>query len=323
MIPRVSVVTPTYNMVDRLPRCVDSVAAQTWRDIEHIVIDGGSSDGTVDYLRTQPHLKWVSEKDSGQSNALNKGFAMASGQILTWLNADDSLSQRAAEIAATTLTKAASLDLIYGDIEVVRGWHHRIVKPPATISLGSFRRGNVISQPGTFFTARALEAAGGIDESFHLTMDFELWLRMMMVGVQARYEPEVLASFEIHGDSKTGSRATLAFAQEEQRAFLKQGWHQEAAMTIDRWFWNDTLDQIVDALEAGEPSRAREVASAALPNLHPVLSRTRAFLWATRWTPGLAHLIVPLKRHRQAESGSNEATTRLTCRGKGSTRRAE
>lgn len=297
----VTVVTPTYNMGDRLPRCIASVVAQTWRPVEHIVVDGGSTDATVDYLKTQPHLRWVSEEDSGQSNAINKGFAMAKGEVLTWLNADDILSPHAAEAAATALASDPSVGFVYGDLDVVSGSRRRVVKPPPGISLASFRRGNVISQPGTFFTARALEAAGGIDESFHLTMDFELWLRMLMAGVRAQYVPEVLASFEIHPGSKTGSESTLAFAQEEQRAFLKHGRHHEAAMTIDRWFWDDILDEIVRALEAGDPPRAKAVAASALPSLHPVVSRTRAFLWATRLAPALARFAVPMKRHRQPE----------------------
>lgn len=295
----VSIVTPTYNMAERLPRCVASVAGQSYSEVEHVVVDGASTDGTIDYLRSQTALRWVSEPDCGQSNAINKGFAMATGEILTWLNADDELVPEAAELAAEAFRADPSLGLVYGDIELVSARKRLVVRPPTSIDVDAFRRGNVISQPGTFFTRRALDTAGGIDETFNLVMDFELWLRMMDAGVRARYVPRVLARFEVHEASKTGSQGTLAFAQEEARAFTKHGRHHEAAMAIDHWYWDETLHQVVEALESGDRSRAKAIATDALPRLHPVVNRSRAFLWAARLAPALATRLVRLKRHRR------------------------
>lgn len=296
--PRVTVVTPTYNMADRLPRCVSSVAAQTYPNVEHIVVDGASTDGTVDYLRAQPELRWVSEPDAGQSNAINKGFAMATGGILTWLNADDELTADAAQMAADLFVADPSLGFVYGELEEVSGSARRVIRPVSSIDMAAFRRGNVIFQPGTFFTRQALEAAGGVDETFHLAMDFDLWLRMMDAGVQARYVPRVMARFELHPESKTGSQGKLAFAQEEARAHAKHGRHHEAAMVIDRWYWDDVFDRVIEALEAGDRSSARAIARTALPRLHPVVNRSRAFLWATRLAPAVATRLIRFKRHR-------------------------
>ena len=88
-LPKISIVTPSYNSAKFIEDCIQSVLKQNYPNFEHIVIDGGSTDGTVEILKQYPHLKWISEPDEGQSDALNKGFKMAEGDILGWLNADD------------------------------------------------------------------------------------------------------------------------------------------------------------------------------------------------------------------------------------------
>ena len=208
-LPLVSVVTPTFNMADRLPRCVESVAGQDYPRIEHVVVDGGSTDGTRDYLAAQDRVRWISEPDNGQSEALNKGFALAGGDILTWLNADDVLLPGAV-VAVVDALGATGAGWAYGDLEVRRAGETWVTRPPRQLSATSFRRGNVISQPGTFFTASALEQVGGIDEDFHLTMDFELWLRFVEAGIPATYVGTTLAAFEVHEGSKTGTEGGLA-----------------------------------------------------------------------------------------------------------------
>ncbi|HEX7277689.1 MAG TPA: glycosyltransferase family 2 protein [Acidimicrobiales bacterium] len=298
-LPLVSVVTPTFNMADRLPRCVESVRAQTYPRIEHVVVDGGSQDGTAEYLATQSHLRWVSEPDRGQSNALNKGFAMATGEIVTWLNADDLLFPGAVEAAVDGLRSAPGAGWVYGDLEVRRGDERWVTKPPPRLTDASFGRGNVISQPGTFFLASALEQVGGIDEDFHLTMDFELWLRLLAAKVGAVYVPVPLAAFEVHEGSKTGSAGGLAFALEESRALLKHGQPHAAAMAIDRWYWDEQLTNVVELLGAARYGEARRIARDAGGRLHPVLGRARTFLWLTRFAPRLARQAARLKRTRR------------------------
>lgn len=296
---KVSIVTPTYNMFDRLPRCVRSVSAQGHETIEHIVVDGGSTDGTIEYLRTQPHLRWISEADTGQSNALNKGFSMATGGVLAWLNADDWLAPGAVRLAVREFSADPDLGLLYGDIEAVSGRRRLIVKPVPKMDLIALRHGNVISQPGSFFTSAAFKAAGGIDENFHLTMDFELWLRMMILGVKSKYIPEVVAHFEIHPDSKTGSRGTMAFAEEEARALLKHGQVHNAARAIERSYLDEMLFQLEKSLRAGDHVTARRTSRQLLEDLHPVVSRTRAFLWTARLAPGFGRLLLPLRRQKR------------------------
>ena len=298
-VPLVSIVTPTFNMVDRLPRCVESVAAQSYPRIEHVVVDGCSADGTVDYLSGQHHLTWISEPDSGQSNALNKGFAMANGEIVTWLNADDVLLPGSVEAVVNALRAVPEAGWAYGDLEVQRGDERWLTKPPPQISARSFRRGNVISQPGTFFTASALRHVGGIDEDFHLTMDFELWLRFARAKIPAVYVPFPLARFEVHEASKTGSEGSLAFALEEFRALQKHGEPHAGAMAIDRWYWDETLSKLAELLVNHQYREARAVAHEARTQLHPVFGRARLFLWAVRLSCRLARPLVGLKRSRR------------------------
>ena len=298
-LPLVSIVTPTYNMADRLPRCVESVAGQTYPHVEHVVVDGASTDGTKDYLASQTDLKWISEPDQGQSDALNKGFAMADGEIVTWLNADDVLLPGAVAAVVDAFRANPAAGWVYGDLEVRRGDERWVTKPPPRVTTTTFRRGNVVSQPGTFFTAAALEQVGGIDADFHLTMDFELWLRFVAAGIPAVYVPIPLAAFEVHLGSKTGSQGELAFAMEEFRALQKHGQPHAAAMAIDRWYWDETLTRLVALLTSHQYVEARALAREAVGHLHPVASRARLFLWAAVLAPALARRLTRLKRTRR------------------------
>jgi len=112
-VPLVSLVTPTFNMASSLPICLESVRDQSYPALEHIVVDGGSTDGTVELLRETTDVRWISESDGGQSNALNKGFRMATGSIMGWINADDSLLPGAvaavAKVLRTTPPSASSM----------------------------------------------------------------------------------------------------------------------------------------------------------------------------------------------------------------------
>lgn len=241
----VSIVTPCLNPGHRLTRCLDSVTMQGYKDIEHIVVDGGSTDGSLEILRER-EVHHISEPDAGQTHAINKGFGLAKGSILTWLNADDELMPDAVAYAVQAFVNEGA-ELTYGDCEE---WslagHKRLISPPQQLTRDSLRNGNVLAQPGTFFSARALAQVGPLDESFDLAMDFDIWLRLMEAGVRAIYIPRVLARFEIHSESKTGRKATAAFLVEESRAFLKCGRRAEAHIALAR-----------AVVSAGSPGRLR------------------------------------------------------------------
>lgn len=285
--PLVSVITPTFEMASRIGRCIESVKAQTYERIEHIVVDGGSSDGTVDILRTQDHVRWISEPDRGQTDAINKGLRMARGEVLGWLNADDELTSGAIDLVVEALQLSGG-GLAYGDIELIDGRTRRRVPPTGPFSVAGMWRGNTISQPGTFWTRQAQELVGELDEDFHLTMDFELWLRFAAAGVTGVYIPEVLARFEVHDSSKTGSVSQLAFVEEEARALRKHGDPHGAAMAVDRWYWNETVRRVGEAALAGRSSEATSTAAAALQRMPGLRARTRLFLLTAVRSPRVA-----------------------------------
>ena len=200
----VSVVTPSFNQARYVREAIDSVRAQTYPQVEHIVVDGGSTDGTVDVLAGFGGLQWVSEPDRGQSHALNKGFAVATGDVFGWLNADDAYEPAAIESAVAELQESGA-GLVYADVTRVNddGVNPRRIRSRPTFDLWTeLNLGCGIYSPAVFFTREAFESVGGIDESLHLTMDYDLWLR---IGKRfpVRHIDAVWAVQRIHPEAKT------------------------------------------------------------------------------------------------------------------------
>ncbi len=153
--PLVTVITPCLNSSAWLPTCIESVARQTAGSIEHIVIDGGSTDDTLDVLARYPHIRWQSEPDSGQSDAINKGIALARGELVTWLNADDTLEPNA--VAAVLAAWRARPDggVFYGDCAIVEGGTTRVWAPSPWLRTADFEGRDPLPQVGTFVTREA------------------------------------------------------------------------------------------------------------------------------------------------------------------------
>lgn len=202
-----SVVTPSLNQQRFIEETIRSVREQDYPAVEHIVVDGGSTDGTGEVLRRYPHLRWISEPDRGQADAVNKGFRMAGGDILAWLNADDvylpgAVSAAVAELAGT------GCGLVYG------GWRQidedgsflRDIPPEPFDYRELLEVRNMIAQPATFFTREAFEAVGGLDPDYHYAMDYDLWLKIA-ARFEVRTVPQVLAAFRRHAGSKSGAEA--------------------------------------------------------------------------------------------------------------------
>jgi glycosyltransferase involved in cell wall biosynthesis len=225
---RVSVITPCLNPGERISRCIRSVLAQTYADVEHVVVDGGSTDGTVSVLE-EAGVRYVSAPDRGQTDAIAKGFELSSGALLSWLNADDELTPQAVERAVAT-----GFEWVYGDCAVINGSRRSVWRPPVRFGAWEIEAGEMIAQPGTFFARSALDLVGGLDPSFDLTMDIDLWIRLVDAGIASCYVPEVLATFEIHPDSKTGSIGRKRFQLEHARALAKSGRYAAASAAVGR-----------------------------------------------------------------------------------------
>src|SRR3954470_16834954 len=185
--PSFAIVTPSYNTGGHVRAAIESVLAQDYPHVDYVVMDGGSTDGTVDVLKSfGPRLQWVSQKDKGQSDAINRGFAQTGegkgDEVLGWLNSDDTYAPGAFRAVADFFAARPHVDLLYGDATYtdVRGQHiakcvH--VEPFSRHRL--FHYSDFIVQPACFFRRRAFDAVGGVDVSIHWAMDYDLWLRIV------------------------------------------------------------------------------------------------------------------------------------------------
>ena len=211
-----SVVTPVLNGARTLGATLDSVRAQTHRLVEHVVVDGGSTDGTLDLLRARPDVVWLTAADGGMYDALNRGFQRATGQVLASLNADDRYASPDALGAAVAALEAhPEADVVYGDFRYVDDDGRTlelVVAPP--FDRARLRRTNFVPPHATFLRRALFHERGfRLDPALRYAGDWEWFLRMSEAGVSFRHVPVVFAEFRRHGGSltaTTGWRAKLA-----------------------------------------------------------------------------------------------------------------
>jgi len=212
----VSIVTPSFNQGAFIAETINSVLAQDYPAIEYLVMDGASEDETVEVLRGYGgRLRWVSEPDSGQSAAINKGWRMVSGEILAWLNSDDLLLPGAIAAVAAEFREHPDAMLVYGDGDYIDE-NGKLIGSYATrpydyaALLKSVN--NFIPQPAMFIRRAALEQVGWLDEKLHYVMDYDLCLK---IGARwpVRYVPRRLAALRLHTAAKS-LRAVAAFGPE-------------------------------------------------------------------------------------------------------------
>lgn len=206
---RLTVITPSFNQAAYLERTLDSVLSQGYPDLEYIVVDGGSTDGSVEIIkRHEKHLAWwVSEADRGQSHALNKGLQSASGELLTWLNSDDWYLPGALEHFAEAAEAHPEASVLVGHGEMVDEAGVVRIEPardgPLDLQtlLGWFH--NWFCQPASAFRRELWRDCGPLDEQAHLSMDLDFWLRAAEAGHRFERIPHTLARAQIHADAKT------------------------------------------------------------------------------------------------------------------------
>ena len=202
----VSIITPSYNHEKFLETTMRSVLEQEGVDMEYIVVDGASKDGSVDILRKYSDRLawWVSEPDKGQTDAINKGFAHARGDILAWLNSDDTYQPGAVAQAAVYLREHPEVGLVYGDANFINADGKIIGKfPAAQTDYRRLRQGYVhVPQQAAFFRADLWRKVGPLDPSFYFAMDYDLWVRLARLATVV-YLPRLWANFRLHGDAKT------------------------------------------------------------------------------------------------------------------------
>lgn len=205
--PLVSIVTPSYNQAAYLEATLRSVLEQDYPRLEYLVVDGGSTDGSVEIIQEYADRLawWVSEKDRGQTDALNKGFARARGDILAWLNSDDTYNPGAISEAVAFMQANPETGLVYGEADYIDEQGRVIGRfPAAQTDYRRLRRGYVhVPQQSAFFRGDLWRQVGPLDPSFYFAMDYDLWVRLAKLA-PVRYLPgRVWANFRIHGGGKT------------------------------------------------------------------------------------------------------------------------
>jgi len=207
--PRISVITPSLNQGEFLDTCIESVLAQEYPNLEFIVIDGGSTDGSLEIIKAHADhfTHWVSEPDNGQSHAINKGLQRATGELVTWLNADDFFYPGALQAMAEAWAANPDAAFYWGNgNRVHRDGQKRFSHyPDADVFFDrtALIEGlNYILQPATFINHKVLASAGFLDESLHYGMDTDLWIRLSGVAEPVRVSACIAANRE-YGDTKS------------------------------------------------------------------------------------------------------------------------
>ncbi len=233
--PRVSIVTPSYNQGKFIEETIRSVLLQGYPNLEYIIIDGGSTDQTVELIkRYEPWLAcWVSEPDRGQSHAINKGFRRASGDIIAYLNSDDMYLSGTLREIVQFLAVHEDINIVYGDCRVINEESRAIsVSRSRKFDLFVELCRNFVQQPTVFMRRRLLDLVGYLDEELHYAMDLDYWFRAAM-KVTFSYLPVELAAFRITEFSKTG-KGQIHFATERQRV-LDRFFRLHADNNIRMW----------------------------------------------------------------------------------------
>lgn len=221
-LPKISVITPSLNQGRYIERTIRSVLDQNYPNLEYIVVDGGSTDGTLEILkRYGSRLTWISEKDSGQSDGINKGMRTATGDIIAYLNSDDAYTPGALATVAQYFAADPSLMWLTGRCRIMGEDDHEVrsvITAYKNFLLEHYRYkllliANPISQPATFWKKEVVEEIGFFDPGEALVMDYDYWLR-----VGKRYQPAIvqknLAAFRVHPQSKTSLGRFLMIQRE-------------------------------------------------------------------------------------------------------------
>jgi glycosyltransferase involved in cell wall biosynthesis len=206
-LPTVSIVTPSFNQARYIEATIQSVLSQDYPRIEYIIVDGGSTDDSTEIIKkyTNRLAWWVSEKDRGQTDAINKGFARAKGGILAWINSDDTYEPRAVGQAVRYLLEHPEVGMVYADCNYINEDGNVIGQfPAAQTNLLHLRRGYAhIPQQTMFFRAELWKQVGPLDPSYYFAMDYDLWTRIAERAELKYLNGQVWANFRIHTSGKT------------------------------------------------------------------------------------------------------------------------
>jgi glycosyltransferase involved in cell wall biosynthesis len=223
LLPRITIITPSYNQGRFIEETILSVTGQGYPNLEYIIMDGGSKDETTDIIKRYSDriYYWVSEKDNGQSHAINKGLRMATGDIINWINSDDQLSPGSLWTIAQHFLDHPEAVMIHGRIEYFgTGKNYYSTNLPKKDLSTRYAAHICMPQPACFFRRKLVEEQGYLDENIHFSMDTDLFVRAGLHYPIVQVD-EVLARFRLHGDSKSVSAFSQTFLDDNKKIFSR------------------------------------------------------------------------------------------------------
>lgn len=241
MLPSITVITPSYNQGAFIEQTVESVLSQQYPRLQYIVIDGLSTDDTLDRLAAyQNQLTLISERDKGQTDAINKGLRRASGEVVCWLNSDDYFLPGTLQTVGRFFAENPQAYWLTGDCRIVNEAGQPVQEPVRQYKrllralTPTFYMGvtNAICQPATFWRRSVHDRLGYLDESLHYTMDYDWWLRLLSLQPPA-VSREVFTAFRIHQASKGGSGFLRQF--DEDYSTLRRHYRSRTVQQLHRW----------------------------------------------------------------------------------------
>jgi glycosyltransferase involved in cell wall biosynthesis len=222
---KISIVTPSLDQGRYLCEALESVRAQGHTSVQHLVMDGGSTDGTIQLLQSLDgaeewnYLRWRSQPDEGQSEALNRGFSEVTGEIVGWLNSDDRYRAGCFDHIVKAFSENPDADVLYGDFTVM-DQEGATLQVRREIGFNRFillyHRVSYIPTPATFFRRRVFDDGNRLRPDLHYAMDYEFFLRLAAAGYTIRHIPQVLADFRMHPESKSCSGVILQAREKRQ-----------------------------------------------------------------------------------------------------------
>lgn len=272
-----SIITPSFNQGQFLEKTIQSVLEQDIADFEHIIADGGSTDSTLDVIQRHPHLIWFSERDRGQSDALNKALARARGEWIVWINSDDYLLPGALKALDAFLIQKPDAQFVYSSCLYVDEHGRELKREPASWTSDNlvywWRRGLGFSQPGSFFRRELWERYGPFGVDLHYTMDYDFWLKMHR---EVRFDTldAFTAAYRLQPESKTCT-GNYKFVLEKiavTRAYWDRQGGPQAARMRKLMTWLEARETVIEATrldQVGDAVAARVFLRRAM-GIHPL-----------------------------------------------------
>lgn len=221
---RISIITPSYNQANYLEKTIQSIISQEYEDLEYILIDGGSNDGSLEIIEKYKEYFafWVSEKDQGQSHAINKGFEKATGDIITWINSDDQLTPNALHRIAAQFEKDKSKEIFVIHGKTILFGENRTDKEFGASKTDFLERslaGLPFPQPSSFFRKELIEKYGKLKQEFHFGMDYEFFVPVFL-NEKSSYVDDIFSKYLYHTESKSLTQQS-GFARDYAKVFSK------------------------------------------------------------------------------------------------------